>query len=243
MPRQEIMYSWNVVNPPRTKTIGGWFSADDPQSTGKQILTQYFEVAKNFPAFGYTDYDAWMTAQNVIIPDFEAFVGGLVISNSASTTIGQAGSRLESLADQSGGTAKQWQIVSAAGKGVGDSVNWAAGIPAIAADTALDTLKYATTVAQNVGTGVMGTLSLVKYLPWILGIGAAVYFLPQLMVAKRLVMGNPISKKYRSRLAYETRRLAVRGHSIEEASRLAREYLKEKRKSDRPRLKEYKNRK
>lgn len=143
-------------------------------SVGLEVLSAYFNEAVKYPEFSFSDYDSWIAWATAQVPDFQNFVGSLVNMNSASTTADQAATRLTALANNSGGQATLPQIVSSAG-GNGDSINWAVAIPSIATQTTADVAAYAATVAQNVGTGVMGTLSLVQYLPWILGGAAALY--------------------------------------------------------------------
>lgn len=146
------------------------------KSTGNTVLTSYFNEAKNYPEFQFSDYDAWITwASSQIGSDFETFIGNLVNLNYASTTPSDSSVRLATLADQSGGQATIPQITSTAG-GSGTTVNWVAGLPQIVADSAADAAVLAANVAQNVGTGVISTLSLVKYLPWILG-GAGILYI------------------------------------------------------------------
>lgn len=151
------------------------FSSDDSDSAvGKRVLQAYFDSAVSFPEFQFGDFDSWLTWLNSRVPSFDEVIGNLVKINYASTTEGQAQDRVALLANQTGGQANVSDITLAAG-GKGDSVNWGAAIPEVGAQTVSDTIKYGTEVLQNTGTGVMSTLALVKYLPWILGGAAAIY--------------------------------------------------------------------
>ncbi len=173
---QKIMNSWNVVNPPRTKTISGLFDifSSSGQSVGKSLLNAYVDEALKFSEFPHADYDAFITWANARVPDYETLIGDLVAANYASTSVDQAMDRLISLANQSHGAASISQIVAVAG-GRGDTVNWAAGIPEISEGVARDAIAQATEIAQGVGQGVLSTAKLMKYLPWILGAAGAVY--------------------------------------------------------------------
>lgn len=149
-------------------------SAASDTDVGNQVLQAYFLEASKFPEFGFGDYDAWITSEQTKVSDIVELIGQLVKGNYASTTVDQAASRVQQLANSSGGQATPSDIIAAAG-GKGDTINWSAAIPEVGAQTAKDTAAYVATTAQNIGQGVMATTSLVKYLPWILGIGAGLY--------------------------------------------------------------------
>lgn len=151
-----------------------WFSGEvSDKAAGTQVLQAFYNEASQFPEFTYGTYDAWLVWLNSKgVPDFDAFVGELVKSNVASTTIEQAASRVADLANKTGGLASNTQIVSAAG-GKGDTINWSEAIPDIAYQSGVDALS----AVQNVGEGVLATLNVTKYLPWILGAGGAIYLI------------------------------------------------------------------
>jgi hypothetical protein len=152
--------------------LGLWsFSSKTPTSVGESILRAYFDEAINFTAFGFSDFDAWITYQKSRVPEVVELIGELVISNSASTTVAQAENRVRDLANQSGGSATKPQIVRAAG-GSGDTVNWFELVPEVASQSVQDVVS----TIQNVGEGVIGTVKLTKYLPWIL-LGAGALFI------------------------------------------------------------------
>lgn len=150
------------------------FSSNSDADVGNEVLQAYFYEAQKYPEFTYGSYEAWLTYMDAIVPDFAAFIGKLVNDNYASTTVDQAKDRVRQLANSSIGQAKIQNITAAAG-GKGDQVNWAAGVPEIVGETAKDAAQYAVNTAQAVGQGVMSTTALLKYLPWILGAGAALY--------------------------------------------------------------------
>ena len=150
-----------------------WFTNSD-ESVGKNMLEAYYDEASNFTAFTHGTFDAYLSWLNARVPDFPAFLGELVRLNYASTTEGDAIDRLVELANSSGGEATIPQITTAVG-GRGDTVNWAAGVPEIAYETIEDASAQASEIAQNVGQGVLSTLNLTKYLPWILAGGAVLY--------------------------------------------------------------------
>jgi len=149
-------------------------SEDSNKELGLSLLQSYFDEARNFSEFPYNDFSGWVSELNSKIPDFDVLLGELVKSNYASTTEGQAHNRVIDLANQSSGQATPQEIVGAAG-GRGDSVNWLGGIPEIAMDTVSDAVSQTSEAFQNVGTGVFGTLNIMKYLPWILIGGGALF--------------------------------------------------------------------
>lgn len=152
-----------------------WFGGDDPVQVGREVLSAYYDEAVKFPEFGYPSYEAWIEKLNSTIdPEFEKFIGDLVLMNSAATSPSMSADATRFLANQSGGTASVPQIVKAAG-GDPNVVNWSAALPEIAVETTQDVVHLAQEVAQNVGQGVIGTVKLAKYLPWILGGAAALY--------------------------------------------------------------------
>lgn len=154
-----------------------FFSSSSDSDTGRTVLQAYFDEATKYPAFKFTDYDSWITWATTSLggQNFQDLVGNLVNINYAATSVSDSADRVANLANQSGGTANLQSIVSAAG-GNGNTVNWGAAIPEVTVNTLSDTAAYLTTAAGDIGTGVMGTLSLTKYLPWILG-GAAVLYI------------------------------------------------------------------
>lgn len=154
--------------------LGSIFDGASDEDVGTQLLSAYYNEAIKSPDFTYTTFDSWLTYLNSLVPDYASLIGGLVKGNSASTTIDQAQNRLMQLADASSGQASVSQITATAG-GSGDTINYSAAIPEVALESATEAAQYAVQVAQDVGQGVSSTLSLVKYLPWILGGAAALY--------------------------------------------------------------------
>lgn len=143
------------------------------KDAGTEVLKAYYDEASYFPEFTYGSYEAWLIWLNSMgIPNFDEFVGELVKANSASTTIAQAASRVADLANKSGGQATTSQIVSAAG-GKGDTINWSQAIPEIGYVTGSQLVES----AQNVGQGVLSTANLMRYMPWILGVGGTIYII------------------------------------------------------------------
>lgn len=148
------------------------FSSTDSTSVGLEILRAYYDEAKNYPEFTYKSFDEWLAAIRLKVSDIVTVIGDLVLQSSESTSVSQSKARVAYLANQSGGKATLPQIVSASG-GTG-SVNISAAIPAVAKQSAKDVAK----IAQNVGTGVISSLNMLKYLPVILIGGGvlAIYF-------------------------------------------------------------------
>lgn len=158
------------------------FSSESPTQVGKDVVSAYFNEARNFPEFPHKSYEAFLTYLNNKVPDFEAFVGDLVLKNRASTTVGQAKSRLAMLANKSAGRATIPQLVQAAG-GTGTTVNWSAALPEVAKETA----KEVTATVQSVGKGIVSTFKLAEYLPIILLAGGALAIYTYSSSAKKLV--------------------------------------------------------
>ena len=146
-------------------------SGPSDKDAGNQVLKAYFDEASKFPEFGFGDYDSWVTWLNQTFNgDFVSFIGNLVNMNYASESVSQAADQLTYLANASGGQATIPQITQNAG-GSGDTVNYAAAIPEVASGAASTLVS----TAENVGQGIISTGKMIKYLPWILGIGAAIY--------------------------------------------------------------------
>ena len=158
---------------------GGWFSGSNPTATGEKLLKAYFFEAQKFPEFTHPSFEAYVTFLKSRVPDIVETIGELVESNYRSTTVEQAETRMRILANQSGGKATIPQLVQTAG-GSGDTINWWAAIPEVAQDTAIqagsELLESAQEFKEGAGDvweGGVGTLKVMKYLPWILG-GVAV---------------------------------------------------------------------
>lgn len=156
----------------------GWFDSifggDSNVDIGKRLLTAYYNEASQFSSFQHPSYDAFVAYLVARDPTFVEGLGDLVLGNYHSTSVGQAEDRMISLANQSEGTGTIGQLVQAAG-GNGSTVNWWAMVPEATGDTISDLAAISTNVAQNVGTGVLGTLNMVRYLPFILIGGGALY--------------------------------------------------------------------
>lgn len=167
-------FSWSDLDP---------FSTTDPgaqdRESGLRMVRAYFDAARNYGDFLYTDFDSFITDLNRKQGgrDFAQDVGELVRMNYASTSESQSIGYLQFLANQSKGQATPSQMIQAAG-GSGDNVNWTAGIPEIAVGTGQAAITQAAETLTTVGQGVISTLNMAKYLPWIvLGAGViAIYF-------------------------------------------------------------------
>jgi hypothetical protein len=157
--------------------IGLGDQQSDDRTVGLRVLTAYYNEASQYPStFPYTtfnDFLAWAELGSALATD----IGTLIRQTSSNFTNSesQATASVVALADQSQGQASQGNIMQAAG---GQSnINWSSAAPVLALDIASATGTQALSVAQNVGTGALGTLNLLKYLPWIvLGYGALYVF-------------------------------------------------------------------
>lgn len=152
---------------------GGDESSD--RELGIELLRTYYEAARIHPGMVHSSFDAFLSSSESIVPQYADLIGELVKSNKYSTSVSEAKNRLIDLATKSKGTAALQQIVQAAG-GSGDTVNWTGIIPDLSKDVATEVMTEAGEFLQNTGTGVMSTLNLVRYLPWIVG-GAAIIYL------------------------------------------------------------------
>lgn len=150
------------------------FGGSSNNDVGRKLLMAYYQEAKNYPAFNYPSFEAWSAYLISRVPDFVTFIGELVNMNYASTTVGDAESRLVQLANSSGGEATIPQITKAVG-GTGDTINWGAAVEEVSVETIADAAEQLSEVAQNVGTGVLSTVKLVKYLPFILLAAGGIY--------------------------------------------------------------------
>jgi len=152
-----------------------WFESDptDDRSVGLRVLQAYYDRAKSYPGFMYSSFSAFLTAMERATPlatDIGELIRQTYRTNSESTAI----SRVKDLAVKSQGMAQAGSLIQAAG-GAGNSINWSVAVSEVTPQIVGDTFEYAGEVLQDVGTGVMGTLSLVKYLPYILLGGGALY--------------------------------------------------------------------
>lgn len=146
-----------------------WFQPSD-SSVGQQVLEAYYYEASKFNDFNFQSYDDWVNFLNSKVPEFPAMIGELVNMNVASTTVDGAVERAAQLANETSGQASVSQITQAAG-GKGDTVNYMAAIP----DVGLASGAQLVDTFQNVGSGVLSTANMMKYLPWILGAAGAIY--------------------------------------------------------------------
>lgn len=149
-----------------------WFTGgSSDEEVGLRLLEAYYDEAKNFPSFAqFANFDQWMNHVHSKVADLQTLLGELVNSNYASTSVDSAVSRVRDLAYKSEGTATLSKLVQAAG-GSGDTINWSAMITEVGGDAISDL----TDAAQSVGEGVLGTFSAMKYLPWILAAGGALF--------------------------------------------------------------------
>lgn len=159
-------------------SFGFWpFSSDDSsddQANGTSALTAYFDQAHIYPGFPFASPQEMIGKFESIEPNYAANIGELIRINSASETFSDAVQHLRELADSTQGRATTVYITQAAG-GKGDTVNWMQAFPEIAVDSAKDLAHEVGEIAQNVGTGVLGTLKLAKYLPWFVVLGGGAY--------------------------------------------------------------------
>ena len=172
--------------------FGIWpFSSElSDHDLGLKIATAYADRALNYPDFDFSSADEFIEDAETKIPDYLETIGSLVKANVASISQSDAVNNVIKLADASKGHASLSQVVMAAG-GHGDTINLWQAVPEVVTETTKEIVKQAGEVAQAVGTGTLATLKLTKYLPWILGIGGALYLfsgkisIPRLAKAKR----------------------------------------------------------
>lgn len=145
-------------------------SSTTDRELGLSILRVYYDEAKYYSSFGYKSFDEFLSYAESKVEGFATNVGELVRMNTYSTSESEAMSRVKDLAQKSQGLASLSQIIAASG-GSGDTVNWSAVIP----DVVADSTQQAGQLVQSVGTGVSGSLEMLKYLPWIIGGLALVY--------------------------------------------------------------------
>lgn len=177
-----------------------WFSSlfgsDTHEEVGNQVLTAYYEAAFEFDIFrekypSYGDFLTWAERATTLRKDIGELIENTKLTNSVSSAI----SRAQDLAFKSMGQAAQGDIIRAAG-GTGDSINWTVFIPEVSADIAVGVGEEALDIAQNIGTGVTGTLKLTKYLPYIaLGAGAFLLWSYSGSVFKSNPRKNPCGSK------------------------------------------------
>jgi hypothetical protein len=158
----------------QNEAFGIWpFSStsDDPShdnENGQTLLQAYFDAAFGLPGFTYQSFPEFVSGLEAQVPDFQSNMGELVRINVASTTLGQAQSRLRDLAVKSNGQANVSAITQAVG-GSGDTVNWSEGLKVVVSETAGQVADIASTAASGALAAVKTSAGLVKYLPYILG--------------------------------------------------------------------------
>ena len=161
----------------------------DDRANGLILMQAFYDKAQSFQ-IPYASFDAYLTDAEKKVPEFAANLGELVRINSLSTDMTSAVTRMQDLAVKSKGLASLSAQVMAAG-GTGDTVNWSELLPSVAGDVASTGLN----VLENVGHGVLGTLNLVKYLPWILGGAAILYFVISKKTEQVLTQANPRKRR------------------------------------------------
>lgn len=161
--------------------LGLWpfdiFSSKDDSSgdraAGERILKAYYEKAILYPTnFKFSTFKAFVDSLEGKIPGYTASVGELVRINWRSTDESSAIKRVIDLADRSKGSAHLSQIISTAG--MGKDVRWVAGTSQIAAETIKDAAQKGVETLSSVGTGLISTVKLTRYLPIIIGAGVLV---------------------------------------------------------------------
>jgi hypothetical protein len=168
-------------------------SSDSPagdRDSGLRILRAYFDTSRNYPTFIFADFNSFISSlEQKTGYDFPSHVGELVRMNYASTTESEAARRVSALADSTQGQASASQMIASAG-GKGDTINLSAAIPEVASATGAELVS----MTQDIGAGLTGTIKALKYLPWILGVGAVIYIV---FIAKK--HGEVLDKVMRNR--------------------------------------------
>ncbi len=165
-----------------------WFSSEkSDRETGIAILESYFDEASKFSSFPYGSLDAYVTAIESKIPGYADLLGQIQKANYASVSLDDSKELARELANASGGTAKPQDIMSKTTNSSG--INWSAAIPEVTSNTVSDVGDKLYEVAQDVSTGTFGTLKLLKYAPYIVLGGGALYLV---FMAKS--MGGGIGK-------------------------------------------------
>lgn len=160
---------WSLFEP------SSWFSSSSSdRELGLSLLRSYFNTSKAYSSFNYASFEDFLSWAESRVENFATNVGELVRMNVYSTSESEAENRLKDLANKSKGLASLSQIIAAAG-GSGSTVNWSAVLPDVAAETGQGVITQASEVLQSAGTGVLGTLNLIKYLPWFVVGGGLIY--------------------------------------------------------------------
>lgn len=168
-------------------SIFGYTQSDDP-ANGLTLLTSYFNEATNYPDnFSYDNVQDFITAISTQLnEDFQSFVGQTYRLAQSAISLSQAQAQMVALADSTQGAANPSQITQAAGAigAAANQVNLSQAIPTVTGQTAETVATQAANVAANVGTavesvgqGVIASVNMLQYLPYILlGAGALVLY-------------------------------------------------------------------
>lgn len=188
----------SVVKSLGSQALGFWPFSDSSgdteaeRSAGTDMLRAYFDTAKNYENFKYSDFDSYLASVNAVISDYPQFIGNLVFLNKLSTSVNDAISRIKDLAVKSEGKARLQDITQAAG-GSGDTTNWTELVTSVATETAKEvgtktvnaletTGNIVLDTVENVGEGAKSLSSIIKYWPYVLIIVGGViiyYYMPK----------------------------------------------------------------
>lgn len=150
-----------------------FWDKESPRDLGLRVLEAYYNDARGYGQFQFSTFGeflAWAERATTLATD----IGELIQNNSSTISEGEAVDAVRTLAHRSQGTASQGQIMQAAGSGY-VSMNWTSAAPELAAEVGEGVLETGKEYAMAVGEGVGGTIKLVKYLPWIILGGSALY--------------------------------------------------------------------
>lgn len=150
-----------------------WFTSQgtlDIQN-GDKVLNAYYTAAVVFPNFQYASYD-----------DFRSSIGGdnYVGSLGANVRTNMHPGLLDLVYFPYDDAATRVQALAASTQGQASP----AQINQAAIDLSVDPL---TAITSNIQSGIVGTSNLLKYLPWILVGGLAIYLLPEILAAKKVL--------------------------------------------------------
>lgn len=168
------------------------------REAGLKMLRAYFNIAKNYSAFKYSDFDSYLASVNRVIDDYPQFIGNLVFINKYSTSVSDAVARIEDLARKSEGQARLQDITQAAG-GSGQTTNWSALLPDLIKETTIEAGSKTVTALQEVGDTLIDTAvaakegakilpAIMRYWPIVvIVIGSVIFYmwLPKLPSSKK----------------------------------------------------------
>ena len=167
-------------------------SANDPSDVpnGTQALQYYFNYSTQYPNFPYTDFQTMLNDLTAQSPELISTIGFTI--RTADISDSQVQTAMQNVADHGQGNlpANLSVFFNALGKAASNPGFWDA-IPFVAAQSFSQIASGVATGLQNVGTGVLGTLSLAstaaKYLPIILiGAGGLWLYINYSAIKKRV---------------------------------------------------------